>query len=143
MKSAQVACEPGRFIVHVPARWRARKRAAEIRPAMIAWYRQHAPDKLETIAARLARKLAFEPPMVRIYELKNRWASCGRGGTLRFNWRLIMAPLTLVEYVVAHEFCHLRHKDHSPAFWRLLGRLVPDHLRRREALDASGPRYTL
>jgi predicted metal-dependent hydrolase len=72
--------------------------------------------------------------------LENR---CAGTGEVRFNWRIIMAPLPLVDYVVAHEVCHLKLKNHSPAFWRLLRRLMPDYERRRERLPLLGVQLQL
>jgi hypothetical protein len=56
---------------------------------------------------------------------RTRWASCARGGAMSFNWRLMLAPERVLDYVVWHEVCHLRHADHSPAFWRMLGEHDP------------------
>ena len=58
---------------------------------------------------------------------------------MRLNWRIIQAPMALVDYVVAHELTHLLHKNHSPAFWARLGAAMPDYERRREELRRLGP----
>jgi predicted metal-dependent hydrolase len=69
---------------------------------------------------------------------QRRWACCDARGTLRVNWRIVQAPMRLVDYVVAHELVHLRHKQHSKAFWAVLGRAMPDYERRREDLRRIG-----
>jgi hypothetical protein len=69
-----------------------------------------------------------------------RWASCDAHGNLRFNWRIIQAPMRLVDYVVAHELAHLRHEDHAKAYWALLGKIMPDYELRRRILGALGAR---
>ena len=66
--------------------------------------------------------------------LSKRWASCDEHGVLRFNWRVIQAPMRLVDYVVAHELAHLRHMDHSPAFWDVVRSVLPDYERMRGQL---------
>ena len=83
------------------------------------------------------------PGKLMIRQPQKRWASCDKDGNLRFNWRVIMAPMVLVDYIVAHELCHLRHLDHSPAYWRMLRSVMPDFERRRERLRVNGPRYDL
>ncbi|MBK7585820.1 MAG: M48 family metallopeptidase [Myxococcales bacterium] len=67
--------------------------------------------------------------------------SCNSKGELRFNWRVMMAPLSLVDYVVAHEVCHLAVRDHSTRFWKLLGTILPDYEERRARLRVDGVRF--
>jgi predicted metal-dependent hydrolase len=110
-----------------------------VREALVAWYRAKAaaylPGKLATWAARVGvpvpRLLVTEPP--------KRWGSASKTGVVRINWRAIQAPPALVEYVVAHELVHLRHDDHSRAFWTALGRILPDYESRKDRLRALGP----
>jgi predicted metal-dependent hydrolase len=74
---------------------------------------------------------------------RQRWGSCGPDGTLRFNWRILMAPPTLIDYVVVHELAHLRYKHHDSAFWAEVSRLLPDYQLRRARLKEVGPRLSL
>jgi hypothetical protein len=76
---------------------------------------------------------------VLVREQEKRWGSCSRG-VVRFNWRIIQAPMRLVDYVVAHEVVHLLHDAHGREFWAALGRLLPDYEARRARLHAEGPR---
>jgi len=69
-----------------------------------------------------------------------RWGSCSRSGVLRFNWRVIQAPPALIDYVIVHELLHLRHADHTKAFWAALGTVLPDADARRAALRGFGNR---
>ena len=79
-------------------------------------------------------------PALLTREQQKRWGSCDPGGTLRLNWKVLQAPIGLVDYVVAHELVHLLHTDHTPAFWACLGRAMPDYDRRKDALRRMGPR---
>ena len=82
--------------------------------------------RLHTSAiAKPARKITLR-------DTRSRWGSCSSRGSLNFSWRLILAPSFVLDYLAAHEVAHLVHMDHSPAFWRLAGKLAPD-LQRAEA----------
>jgi hypothetical protein len=85
-----------------------------------------------------SKKLGTVPPAVLIRDQRRRWASCDPMGKLRFNWRIIQAPMRLVEYVVAHELVHLTHRQHTAEFWAVLGKVIPDYEARREALRGIG-----
>ncbi|MEM1085028.1 MAG: SprT family zinc-dependent metalloprotease [Verrucomicrobiota bacterium] len=80
---------------------------------------------------------------VRVMELKNRWASCSSGGNLSFHWRCLMAPRTVLDYIVAHEVTHLKHPNHTEAFWAALDRLMPDFKDRKAWLRDHGAEMTL
>jgi len=114
------------------------RRGAHVRRALVTWYRQHAQERLPEIAAVWARKLHVEVGAVLMREQRRRWGSCDRSGLLRLNWRIIQAPRACIEYVVAHEVVHVRHPNHTPAFWGALGRVMPDYERRRARLKALG-----
>ncbi|MCT4594696.1 MAG: M48 family metallopeptidase [Anaeromicrobium sp.] len=75
---------------------------------------------------------------IEIIESKNKWGSCNSNKKLDFNWRLIMAPIEIIDYVVVHEMCHLDHMNHLKSFWRLLGKIIPDYKRRSEWLQYYG-----
>lgn len=90
-----------------------------------------------------SQQLGWAPQAVYIRDQRSRWGSCNLKGELRFNWRLMMAPSPLLDYVVAHEVCHLLIFDHSPAFWRLLGKIMPDYEERRRRLALTGHQYEL
>jgi predicted metal-dependent hydrolase len=74
---------------------------------------------------------------------RTRWASCSPSGHMSFNWRLLLAPEEILEYVIWHEVCHLEILDHSRAFWRLLGSWRPSWRAEREWLRRNGATLTL
>ncbi|WP_215781379.1 M48 family metallopeptidase [Paludibacterium sp. B53371] len=74
---------------------------------------------------RLAPLAAREPGPLLLSSARTRWGSCHQDGRIRLNWRLIQAPADILDYVIAHELAHLRHMNHSPAFWQETGRLFP------------------
>lgn len=135
--------QSGRWLrVEVPKQTPARRRVSVLR-ALVRWYRERAAEKLPTRTTRFARQLGITAPRLLIRDQLRRWASCAPDGTLRFNWRLAMAPLSLVDYVVAHELCHLRHPNHSSAFWAALRSLLPDYITRRAELQKQGSYFYL
>jgi predicted metal-dependent hydrolase len=107
------------------------------------WYRRAAAECLTERVAVYAPKIFVRPKKIVIRSQTKRWASCGPDGVLRFNWRIVMAPLSLVDYVVVHELCHLRHRRHDGRFWGCVAAVLPDYETRREALRREGPAYTL
>jgi predicted metal-dependent hydrolase len=131
----------GCFWLSLPPALPENVRTANVRGQLMYWYREHAAAHLELIAATWAKKLGVTFASTRALELKTRWGSGSPDGQLRFNWRIIMAPRRLIEYIVTHELCHIVHNGHSPAFWRLLARVMPDYEQRRQQLATSGPIY--
>ena len=81
-------------------------------------------------------------PRLIIADQQKRWGSCSTRGTIRLNWRIIQAPMRLVDYVVVHELVHLRHRGHGRDYWRAVGRVMPDYERRREDPRQLGSRLT-
>lgn len=80
-------------------------------------------------------KLLVAPKKTIVRKMAKRWGSCTQAGSIQFNLNLIKAPSHCIEYVVAHELCHLKIHDHSPAFYRLLSRIMPDWETRKSKLD--------
>ncbi len=95
--------------------------------SVLRWYRREARRRIARLLEREARLLEVAPGRLSIRDPKTRWGSCSSGGGLSFSWRLLLAPLAVLDYVVVHELCHLRELNHSPAFWRHLERARPAH----------------
>jgi predicted metal-dependent hydrolase len=110
-----------------------------VRAAIDGWYRSHAEA---IFRQRLGRCLEIAPsmqradPRLRIRPMKRRWGSCSKAGSITLNSELVKMPLHCIEYVIMHELCHLRIHDHSPSFFRLLSRCMPDWERRKKRLDS-------
>ncbi|HEX6829159.1 MAG TPA: SprT family zinc-dependent metalloprotease [Burkholderiales bacterium] len=102
------------------------------------WYREQALACFRERAEVYAARLGIAPPPLRLSGARSQWGSCSRTGGIRVSWRLIMFPLPVVDYVVAHELAHLIEMNHSPAFWRTVERIYPDHRAARRELAALG-----
>jgi hypothetical protein len=81
-----------------------------------------------------AEEYGFEVKKIRISSARTRWGSYSQTGTLSLTWRLVMAPLDVIDYVVVHELCHLREMNHSKAFWEQVEAILPDYKQRRKWL---------
>jgi predicted metal-dependent hydrolase len=104
----------------------------ERRPALERWYRRAARWEIAPRLDRACELTATSYSQLTIRGQRTRWASCSNAGAMSFNWRLLLAPEPVLDYVIWHEVCHLEVMDHSPRFWSLLERRCPgyrQHLR--------------
>ena len=86
-----------------------------------------------------APQIGVKPRRIQIRDQRSRWGSCSTTGTLSFNWRLVLAPFAVLDYVVVHELCHLREPNHSLRFWRLVEQRRPEWRVQRDWLHEHGP----
>ena len=100
--------------------------------------RRDARALLTAICEREAARLGVRYARIRIADQRTRWGSCSRTGTLSFNWRLVLAPAGVLEYVAVHELCHLVVSDHSPGFWQVVERARPGYREERRWLRDHG-----
>jgi predicted metal-dependent hydrolase len=134
--------QPGRTRVH-RAGGRLLVPAGDARPAIERFYRRAARAE---IATRLDRATAIAGSAYSALDIRaqrTRWASCSPTGHMSFNWRLLLAPERVLEYVVWHEVCHLEILDHSPRFWSLLQRRWPGYREDRDWLRRHGATLVL
>jgi predicted metal-dependent hydrolase len=102
------------------------------------FYVSRGTDRLQARVAYYAPKVGASPGSVDVRELGNRWASCSPSGHLAFHWKCMMAPQTIIDYVVVHELCHFHHRDHTDAFWNEVDKVMPDYRERKEWLRRQG-----
>jgi predicted metal-dependent hydrolase len=95
--------------------------------ALERWYRRMAKIEIAPRADRAAAQLGRSYTTLSIRGQRTRWGSCSAAGALSFNWRLLLAPETVLDYVVWHEVCHLEVMNHSPHFWSLVAAHCPDY----------------
>jgi predicted metal-dependent hydrolase len=114
---------------------------AAIERAVVAWYKRAALAHLAGRAFTLARIAGLTPPRVMLSSARARWGSCNTRREVRLAWRLVKAPPELIDYVICHELAHLRHMNHSSAFWAEVGRQCPDYARLRDELFATDHLY--
>ncbi len=90
------------------------------------WYRVQAAELIREKANKLGADLGLTCSRLSIRGQKTRWGSCSRRGNLSFNWKLLMAPEPIIDYVVIHELAHLKEMNHTKRFWQLVGQHCPD-----------------
>jgi hypothetical protein len=135
-----LALEHGWLRIAIPSVIEAPHRPGYARAALLDWYLRRATTRLPVRVEDWAKKLRVTVPRVLIREPKKRWGSCHPSGIIRLNWRIIQAPTRIVDYVVAHELCHLLHEGHGRKFWAALGQVMPDYEVRRASLVELGAR---
>jgi len=130
-----------------PGRTRAHRRGDTLlfgdRVQIERWYRRMAREEVVPLLDEAVEALGVDYTSVRIANQRTRWGSCSTTGAMSFNWRLLLGPFEILEYVVWHEACHLVHMDHSRRFWSLLERHLPDYRTSRRWLKDNGATLVL
>lgn len=109
-----------------------------VKEMLIMWYKKEADKVLKERTAIYSERLNLYPKCIRIKEQKTIWGSCSSLSNINYNWRLIMAPISVIDYIVVHELCHLVHRDHSSRFWGLVEQTIPDYKKEKEWLKNNG-----
>jgi predicted metal-dependent hydrolase len=117
--------------------------AVAVRDALEAWYRRRARLEVEPRLDAACARAGTSYTRLSIRAQRTRWASCSSTGAMSFNWRLLLAPPEILDYVVEHEVAHLEVLDHSPRFWRLLGSRSPAYREHERWLRRNGPALRL
>jgi predicted metal-dependent hydrolase len=113
------------------------------REAFRTFYQDKGLPRLRKRVAYFAAKVGVPAGNLQVKDLGYRWASCLKNGDVHFHWKCLMAPLTIIDYIVVHELCHLHHRDHSDAFWNEVDKVLPDYRDRKEWLRIHGARLDL
>jgi predicted metal-dependent hydrolase len=137
-------------LVPQPGRERVHRRGDELlvpkrdaAAALERWYRRQARAEIAPRLDAAVARAGTSYSGLTIRGQKTRWASCSTTGHMSFNWRLLLAPEAVLDYVVEHEVCHLERMDHSPRFWALLESRVPDWREHARWLRRYGPTLVL
>jgi len=119
----------------------SRKQA--IKEALIKWYRQRFSEIVSQRMEKYSLQVKATPCKVVVKDQKTLWGSCSQRGNINLNWRLVMAPLPVIDYVIVHELCHLNVMNHSKSYWNLVESIIPDYREMRGWLKKNGNRLTI
>lgn len=121
----------GRFLLR-------RDCVSNARAHFVRWYGNRAKSWISDRVESYAGRMSVDPAAVRVQDLSYRWGSCGKDKSLFFNWKTILLPPRVAEYVVVHELAHLHEAHHTPEFWLRLERAMPDFMQRKIWLAEHG-----
>ncbi len=102
------------------------------------FYRDKGLKKISERVEFYSTQMGVTPKGMKVQELQHRWASCTKAGMLNFHWKCMMAPLTILDYIVVHELAHIIHANHTEAFWNEVDKVLPDYLDRKQWLRVNG-----
>ena len=109
-----------------------------LRAALQKWYKKEASKIISQRIEYFKKILMVKPSQIKIKEQQRRWGSCSSKGSIYFNWRIIMAPQQIIDYIIVHEMAHLIHRNHSPLFYKLIESVLPDYKARKKWLQDFG-----
>lgn len=132
LKKDKVVFEQGTLYIYVKQFEKER-----IQKALKRFYYQQCKRLVEKRIQFHQNQFKIKPRSFRISDSKTTWGTCDGLRQLTFNWKLAMAPLEVIDYVVVHEMCHMVHLNHDRSFWRLVGKIMPDYQQRESWLALS------
>lgn len=109
-----------------------------IKKIMIEWYKIECDKKIRERIEVYGQKLGEMPRIIKVKEQKRRWGTCTSRRDVLFNWKCIMAPIDVIDYIVVHELCHLVHMNHSANFWSLVKSNFPHYEEKKQWLRKNG-----
>lgn len=136
-----VTLAAGQLMIELPA-GENRDTAQDTLTVLKKWYFESAGNLLAAKTEEWAARIGVNPTRVKLRDQKTRWGSCSSSGSINYNWRIVMAPPEVIDYLVIHELCHLRVPNHSQEFWQLVGRFSPNFKECRSWLVVNGSLLT-
>ncbi|WP_163536356.1 SprT family zinc-dependent metalloprotease [Gracilibacillus sp. YIM 98692] len=138
VKTASIQLKQGRFIAVVPHDWTQYQIQDLLEQQLIAWYRQHGFKKIIERAKDYQAILGVEPRSIQLRTQHRRWGTCTPNGDIYLNWRMVMAPVRVIDYIIVHELVHLLVPQHNDKFWRLVKSTLPHYEHSKEWLRVHG-----
>lgn len=122
------------FEIFVPKKYESDKVLKNLK----AWYKKLAKQVLGERLAYIEQKIKLKSSLFKIGDSKGRWGSCSSSGVICLNWRVVMLPPKIIDYVIVHELCHLVELNHSKNFWKLVGTFLPDYAKLKQEIKDYG-----
>ena len=133
---SSVNIENDKLIVNVKERYLSDTNA--IKKLLARWYSKQAEIILKEKTEYYAKLIGVNPTSVTIKTFKSRWGSCNINAGIQYNWKIIMAPETIINYLVIHELCHIHHHNHSPKYWQTVEKYCPQYKDHGKWLKQNG-----
>ena len=133
----------GRLNVAIPFEILELEERNAVKSLVVDWYKQKATEMLIARSFAYSKLLRVEPASVRVREYKSQWGSCSVSGVISYDWRIIMAPLKVVDYLVVHELAHLLEHNHSQKYWKHVETTIPDFREQQSWLKRNARMLTI
>jgi len=140
---ANVIIYEGAVIVYISPGLPDEDRKQAVKEALMKWYRQHFSEIVKERLKVYSLQLKAAPCKVVIKNQKTMWGSCSQKGNINLNWKLVMAPVEIIDYVIVHELCHLKVMNHSKDFWNLVASTLPNFHESKNWLKINGNRLAI
>jgi hypothetical protein len=137
-KNAPCKLIDGRLCIEIDRKLGDKSASKLVREKLLDWYKTKAEEKIKERNRKYAQLIGKRPAKILIRNQEKRWGSCSHSRVVRLNWKIIMAPLSVFDYVLVHELCHLTIKNHSDKFWNKLGSIIHDYKKKRNWLKDNG-----
>ena len=138
LKKVKIEFNEQQLNIYLPAKYEGENNSELIRLSLIDWMKKQAFKTVNEYVVLHTHKYNLTPRYIKIKTQKSRWGSCGIHNDINLNWLLMLAPPEVMEYVVVHELCHIKERNHSARFWQLLAAHLPDYQRQRNWLRQNG-----
>lgn len=137
LKRIHIKFESDVFSILLPNEYDVIINREKLKKKIIGWYKEFAMKTILPRLSQFASMLKVSPSEVKVRSYNSRWGACRQDGRVIFNWRIIQAPLEIVDYVIIHELCHLKHMNHSKQFWNSVASLCPNYKELRKWLKEN------
>ena len=126
--------EEDKFIAKVPYNISSDKQYIELKKLLVNWYLTKGSKLIKERLSIYSKKLNLYPESITLKEQKTSWGTCSSKGNIYINWKILLAPLDIIDYVLVHELCHLKHMNHSKEYWQLVSTIFPNYKEKRNYL---------
>lgn len=126
-----------KFIAKVPSDISDKNQYTELKKLLIDWYLTEGSKIIKERLSIYSKQLNLFPLSITLKDQKTSWGTCSSKGNIYINWRIILAPITIIDYVLVHELCHLKHMNHSREYWNLVSTIFPDYKEKRKYLKEN------
>jgi predicted metal-dependent hydrolase len=138
VKEPRLELKEGKIFAYLHTSIKEKEYSKIIKPLLTNFYKERAEKTIKSRIKKYSKYFKIKPKSIRISSLKNKWGSCSKNNQLSYNWRIILAKMTIIDYVIVHELSHMIHKDHSKEYWKEVKKIIPNYEKNKEWLRING-----